>query len=185
MIKKRFILVVLIIIGVWYFWGRDWMEKRSQMAQAPVGEEAEEGTSPQPSPNLGEGENRAEVGEGKARVHYFTKEALASCSAETVAQELAVDPKYGHRAAGALVVMTLSLPAEASEKYGSALAPGTRLLTMRIDEEGVAYADYNSALNTEAAECVKTQRRAQIESTLKEFPEIKGIVITVEGKVWE
>lgn len=184
MTKKRLILLILIIVAVWYFWGRD----KVANGPAPEAQEevAEESTSPQPSPNIGEGEDGGEpVAEGQARVHYFTKEALASCSVETVAVEQAVDSKYGHRAAGALVAMTLSMPADLAERYESALPQGTRLLTMQIDKEGVATADYNDALDAAGAPCVKAERRAQIENTLKEFSEIKNVVITVAGKVWE
>ncbi len=156
------------------------MAKRSQTAQAPAGANVEKNTSPQSSPNLGEGDS----GVGAVRVHYFTKEALAACAIETVALEQAGDLKYGHRGAQALVAMTLPLPEEAREKYASAFAPGTRLLTMQIDKDGTAHANYNSVLNAEATECVKAERRAQIETTLKEFPEIKNVVITVEGEAW-
>ena len=77
------------------------------------------------------------------------------------------------------------MSAEQAAQYESALPSGTRLLTMQIDKEGTATADYNSALGTDAAPCVKAERRAQIERTLKEFTEIKNVVITVEGEIWE
>lgn len=181
MSKKRLIVLLIIIVGVWYFWGR------SRVVDGPARESAkvENSTSPQPSPNLGEEENRGEVGDGQVRVHYFTKVALAECSMETVVLEQTADPKYGHRAAGALVAMTLALPAEVREQYVSALSLATRLLSMRIDDEGAAMADYNSALDDALTSCAKDQRRAQIERTLKEFPEIKSVVVTVNGEVWE
>ncbi|MBI2551720.1 GerMN domain-containing protein [Candidatus Uhrbacteria bacterium] len=177
--KKRLILLILIILGVWYFWGRG--QKADGPAQPGVEEAAVEeeiaNNPPQPSLTLREGDN-------VVRVHYFTKEALASCAVETTSIEQAIDPKYGHFAAGALVTMTLPLSAEHAAQYASALPTGTRLLTMQIDKEGTARADYNSALDGQGAPCLKAERRAQIERTLKEFSEIKKVVITVEGEVW-
>lgn len=178
--KKRLILLIIISIGVWYFWGRG--QKANGPEQPAPEAKVEESVTTEP-PATSSGNNV--VGEGKARVHYFTKEALASCSTVTTAVEQTVDPKYGHRAAGALVTMTLPMPKEISNQYVSALVPGTRLLTMRISDAGVAIADYNSALDDAIAPCVKAQRRAQIEATLKEFAEIKGVAITVGGVGWE
>ena len=127
----------------------------------------------------------AAVSVGEVKAHYFTKEGLAACSTETVTRVVEPDSKYGHQAAGALVAQTKALPSEQREQYASALALGTRLLSMKISPEGVATADYNSALNAELNDCSKTQRRAQIERTLREFTEIKQVVITVQGEKWE
>lgn len=185
MTKTRLILLVFIIIGVWYFWGRNrQVNGPPQPAQVPAGQELQSDEEAETNPSLPPLTLRGgEVGEGKARVHYFTKEALAACSTETVALDQTVDPKYGHPASGALVAMTLPMSQESSAQYVSALAPGTRLLTMRIDKEGVATANYNSMLREEENDCNKAQRRAQIEKTLREFSEIKSVRITVEGEV--
>lgn len=191
MTKKRLILLILIIVAVWYFWGKDRAvngpQDEAQPDQVTAGQEvqADEEAEASAEARLNLSSADGNLGGDKARVHYFTKEALASCAVETVAVQQAVDPKYGHRAAGALVAMTLPLPADQAEQYGSAFAPGTRLLTMQIDKEGVATAAYNDALDADGAPCVKAERRAQIERTLREFSEIKKVVITVDGKAWE
>ena len=180
--KKRLIVLILVIIAVWYFAVHD-----RKPAQAPTttsgvaNEEAKYHNAPQSTLALSGGD----IAEGKARVHFFTKDAVANCSTATSAVELAIDSKYGHPAAGALVAMTLPLPAEQAEKYVSTLPSGTRLLTMQIDRDGIAHANYNSTLNAPATDCIKAERRVQIEATLKEFSQIKSVVITVEGKVWQ
>lgn len=185
--KKRLIILILVIIAIWYF------ASRGKPATAPVtDEQPEEAIAQQVEESTNTDQEQSEaasslepVAEGKARVHYFTKEALELCQTNTVALEQTVDPKYGHPAAGALVAQTLPLSAEIADEYISALGAGTRLIVMRIDKEGVATADYNSALNEGLNDCNRAQRRAQIANTLKEFPQIKEVVITVNGQVWE
>ena len=164
-------------------WGRGWMARRADQSARSTPEVATEGIKSEGMQTNAGGQGA--VAAGKARVHYFTKDALTACSTETVAFEQDIDAKYGHQGAGALVAMTLPLPAGTPDTYVSALPSGTRLLTMRIDRDGVAHADYNGNLNNAVEGCAKAERRAQIESTLREFPEIKSVVITVEGKVWE
>ncbi len=180
--KQKLVILILVIIAVVYF------VVRGRQTTAPGGEAQPEATLAEQSntQSIAPATTVSEepVAEGKARVHYFTKEALSACSTSTVALEQAVDPKYGHAAAGALVAQTSPMPADAGD-YVSAFAAGTRLILMRISPEGVATADYSSALNTDLNDCNKAQRRAQIVNTLKEFSQIKDVVITVNGQNWE
>lgn len=185
--KKRLIILILVIIAIWYF------ASRGKQAPAPTpAEQPQEATAEQVGETTATDQEQSEtasssepVEEGKARIHYFTKEDLESCKTTTVALEQTVDPKYGHSAAGALVAQTSPLPTEAAGGYVSALGAGVRLIVMRIDKEGVATADYSRALSEGLNDCNTAQRRAQIVNTLKEFPQIKEVVITVNGEKWE
>lgn len=181
--RKKLVILILVVIAVVYFVvrGRQTAAPGAETQPEAVSEAQGSAQSITPAASTVSGDP---LPEGRARVHYFTKEALAACSANTVTLEQAVDPKYGHAAAGALVAQTSPLPADAGD-YVSAFAPGTRLIIMRISPEGVATADYSSALNTELNDCNRAQRRAQIVNTLKEFSQIKDVVITVNGQAWE
>ncbi|MBI4135688.1 GerMN domain-containing protein [Candidatus Uhrbacteria bacterium] len=185
--KKRLIIIILVIIAIWYFALRD----KTAPVSAPeteIREDAEEQITKQIEENAGPSgaaPDQEPVEAGKARVHYFTKEALEACRTETVALEQAVDPKYGHPAAGALVAQTSPMPADAGGDYISALSPGTRLIVMNIATDGIATADYSKALSDELNDCNTAQRRAQIVNTLKEFSQIKEVIITINGEVWE
>ena len=184
MTKLRFLLLIVLFAVAGYLWVKG--PAGLQLPKVAEVAKVSDGTSPQPSPNLGDGGARGEIAkERTVLVHYFSQEGLAACSTETVTRVVEPDSKYGHQAAGALVAQTMALPLEQREQYASALAPGTRLLSMKISPEGVAAADYNSALNAELNDCNKAQRRAQIERTLREFPEVKQVVITVQSEKWE
>ncbi len=57
-----------------------------------------------------------------------------------------------------------------------------KLNTIIIDN-GTANVDFNSALNEKTAgSCMVTSIRSQIEKTLKQFPTVKNVVISVEGE---
>lgn len=186
MTKLRLIMLIVLFGVGGYLWVKG-PEGLKLPGVLEVAEVAEVSRVAEPAPISAQQKLQSgEVAEdGTVKVHYFTKEGLAACSTETVTRPVEPDPKYGHAGAGALVAQTLTLPLEAREQYVSALAPATRLRSMKISPEGVATADYNAALNTELNDCNKPQRKAQIERTLKEFEEVKEVVITVDGKVWE
>ncbi len=69
---------------------------------------------------------------------------------------------------------------EKAEGYASEIPTGTALRGVKIDK-GVATADFSSALNRSAGSCRVAAIRAQIERTLKQFPSVKSVVISVDG----
>ena len=70
---------------------------------------------------------------------------------------------------------------EEKEGYFSSLNPLTRINKIII-EDGTAYADFSRELNEGAAgSCKVSAIRSQIENTLKQFPEINDVVISVNG----
>ncbi|HBF67098.1 MAG TPA: hypothetical protein DDW36_01575 [Candidatus Magasanikbacteria bacterium] len=121
----------------------------------------------------------------KAKIHYFTKGNLELCARDTVALERALDEKYEFAAVATLVELSKPLPQTFIDQgYASAFEPGTRLMNVRVSNEGTATADFNEKLNVNVSRCGKEQRRAQIVNTLKEFPGIKNVVVTVGEEVW-
>ena len=72
--------------------------------------------------------------------------------------------------------------AEASLGFMTGLNPGVELLSLKI-EDGVAQADFNEALiKGVAGSCRVMAIRSQIESTLKQFPSVKSVIISVNGR---
>lgn len=66
--------------------------------------------------------------------------------------------------------------------YFSALNPGAKLNSVAV-REGIAYADFNSELGREVGgACLVTAIRAQIGETLKQFPTVTGVVISINGQ---
>jgi len=190
MSKKRIIILILIFIGVWYFWGKDWYSNRAvqQNNQAGVEEEAvvkEKAVRPVDENAVTEGIGESLAKAGQAVAHFFTKEELAGCSTKTIGAVYDIDSKFGHPAAGALVEMTRASSGKTPGDYVTSILSGTRLLSLKIDKDGKAIVDYNAVLIKDLDECKAKQRRAQIEHTIQEFPKVKAVEITVDGQVWE
>lgn len=70
--------------------------------------------------------------------------------------------------------------AERREGYGSEIPAGTRLRDITI-ENGRAVADFSPELNRIAGACAVTAARSQIEQTLRQFPTVTSVTITVNG----
>ncbi len=117
---------------------------------------------------------------GKIYLYYFTGELSNDC-ASTVKFERALDARYGAEEVAALVTLVKPLTEEEkAQGYYSEIPSGTHLRKLTITK-GVATADFNDALNSGGGSCSMTARRAQIENTLLQFPDIKTVVITVNG----
>jgi hypothetical protein len=79
----------------------------------------------------------------------------------------------------------LAGPTDEEKKAGffSVIPVGTRLKSVAADAEGIVTADFSSELERgTAGSCRVTAIRAQIESSLKQFPEVRGVVISVDGR---
>lgn len=70
--------------------------------------------------------------------------------------------------------------AERAQSFDSEIPAGTRLRDITIID-GVARADFSRELNTAAGSCRVTAVRAQIERTLRQFPSVRRVIISVEG----
>lgn len=65
--------------------------------------------------------------------------------------------------------------------YGTALPAGTRVVSVTI-AQGHATADFSAELGRLSGSCTVTAARAQIEQTLRQFPTVKSVTISVNGK---
>jgi spore germination protein GerM len=75
----------------------------------------------------------------------------------------------------------LGYTGDVNNGYFSAINPGVVLNKLTI-ENGVAKADFNDLLNMNVAgSCRVAMIRAQITQTLKQFPTVKSVVISVNG----
>lgn len=73
--------------------------------------------------------------------------------------------------------------AEKAKGFVTLINPGTKIQKISI-VEGIATADFNDKLNEGVAGSCKVQAiRSQIVETLKQFPEIKEVVISANGEI--
>jgi hypothetical protein len=77
-------------------------------------------------------------------------------------------------------------PTEEERKggYGTEIPNGTRLLSIRISN-GIASVNFSAELNRGGGACHVAAVRAQIESTLRQFPSVKRVVIASDGNSME
>lgn len=69
---------------------------------------------------------------------------------------------------------------EKVEGYFTSLPEGVVLNGLDI-EEGTAYADFNGTLNEGGGSCMMESRSSQITETLKQFPSVENVIISVNG----
>lgn len=69
---------------------------------------------------------------------------------------------------------------ETEEGYSTEIPPETVLQSLNI-QNGIATIDFTETLNSGGGSCSMTGRRAQIERTLRQFPDIRSVLITVNG----
>lgn len=72
---------------------------------------------------------------------------------------------------------------EKAEGYFTSINSGVRLLSLRIDENGTAFADFDEQLEYQVGgSCRVSAIRAEITETLKQFDTIKDVVISINGR---
>ncbi|MBU1916007.1 GerMN domain-containing protein, partial [Patescibacteria group bacterium] len=72
---------------------------------------------------------------------------------------------------------------EKDQGYETVLPTGVRLKSVGADARGVVTADFDRQLERGVAgSCRVGAIRAQIETTLKQFPEVRAVVISIEGE---
>jgi len=76
--------------------------------------------------------------------------------------------------------------AEKAAGYSSALPASVTLKSVAADADGVVTADFTgSLLRGVSGSCRLAALRAQIVSTLKQFPEVRDVVIAINGRIQE
>jgi len=75
---------------------------------------------------------------------------------------------------------------ERDEGYATSLPKNVVLRSIAADADGVVTADFTSSLDRGVAgSCRVLSIRTQIEQTLRQFPEVRGVVISVDGDAEE
>jgi hypothetical protein len=75
---------------------------------------------------------------------------------------------------------------EESEGYDTSIPERAKIKSVAADAEGVVTADFDDRLDRGVAgSCRVSAIRAQIESTLKQFPEVRDVIISVDGETEE
>ena len=86
--------------------------------------------------------------------------------------------------AGAALEELLKGPTEkeATERYITSINPGVKIKKLTI-EEGTAKVDFDNNLEFQVGgSCRVSAIRAQITETLKQFPTVKDVIISIDGR---
>lgn len=181
--KNIFIIaiIVFVILGASIYWQRRGANK------AEISEELEEadltqtgGASPENLLPAGEGMMLLAVYFGSSKFSGAAR-AVDDCKKVFVTERKITKTTAVARAA-LLELFKGPTEEEKEEGYFTAIAPGVEIKGLVI-ENGIARADFNEALEAGAdSACEYLTVREQIVRTLKQFPTIKDVVISINGK---
>jgi spore germination protein GerM len=72
---------------------------------------------------------------------------------------------------------------EKADKYFTAINPGVEIQKLVV-ENGIAKVDFNETLdNPGGGSCRVSAIRTQITQTLKQFPTVKDVIISIDGRI--
>ena len=71
---------------------------------------------------------------------------------------------------------------EKSQGFYTNINPGVKVQSLTIDENGLARADFSQELESTGGSCRVSAISAQIVQTLKQFPTIKNVIISINGR---
>lgn len=135
-----------------------------------------DGSAPVPAP----------VGEDtvilKAYFHSSTMGSSNDCETVFPVDRVVPTKTAGYRAA---LEATLKGPTadEKANGFSTAIPVSAALKSVAADAQGIVTADFTDALDRGVAgSCRVLAIRAQIETTLRQFPEVRGVQITVNGR---
>jgi len=113
------------------------------------------------------------------KVYFIPLPVDDDCS-EVVEKERVID--YTKMTATAAIKELLKGQLQSEGQVTSAIPKNTKLLSINI-ADSVAYADFSSQLsNYGGGSCHANAIQAQIEQTLKQFPTVDSVVISIEGE---
>lgn len=114
---------------------------------------------------------------------YFMKasDSNADCKPSSFTER--VIPKTQAIARAALEEL-LKGPTEAEklQGYSTIINFGVKVQSLNIDNNGEAKADFSQELESTGGSCRVTAIRAEINQTLKQFPTIKSVIISINGR---
>lgn len=180
--KKNIIIIaviVFVILGASIYW------QRREANKAEVGKETGEANFVETKGILSG--NLLPTGEGTMLLAvYFGNEKFSIGAPDDCKKVFVTERKIPKTTAVARTAL-LELfkgPTEEEKKEGyfTAIASGVEIKGLVI-ENGIAKADFNEALEAGAdSVCRSLTIREQIVRTLKQFPTVKGVVISINGK---
>ena len=174
--KNIFIIaiIVLVIFGISVYWQRRGANK------AEVTKEPAEANLTETKASLGNLEEMMLLGV------FFGNEKLSGTSAADCKKVFVAERKIPKTTSVAKAALTelFKGPTEEEKKEGyfTAIASGVEIKGLVI-ENGIAKADFNEALGAGVdSACESSTIREQIIRTLKQFPTVKDVVISINGK---
>ncbi len=78
-------------------------------------------------------------------------------------------------------LLTTLTPEEKDQGFITNIPVGTMLKTVKVSDKGVAEVNFTASLNNIGGSCAVSAARAQIEQTMKQFPQVKSVLICVDG----
>jgi spore germination protein GerM len=73
--------------------------------------------------------------------------------------------------------------AEQAEGFFTSINQGVKLQSLNIREDGTAFVDFDEQLQAGVGgSCKVSAIRAQITETLKQFPTVKNVIISINGR---
>ena len=82
---------------------------------------------------------------------------------------------------GPLITMRLFAEEKAQGFYTN-INPGTKIQSLITDANGTARVDFSNEMETTGGSCRVTEIRSEIDFTLKQFPTIKNVIISINGE---
>jgi hypothetical protein len=114
---------------------------------------------------------------------YFAKSEVTGSTCSVVFPVDRVVPKTEATARVALEELFKGpTDAEKAQGYFTNINPGVKVQSLVIDSNGTARADFSSELETTGGSCRVTEIRSEINFTLKQFPTIKNVIISINGR---
>jgi spore germination protein GerM len=132
---------------------------------------------------LNAGEKSSVMPEGiNVKVYYFNDSIRKNNNCDEVLPMISMVFDTKNLAEASLrILLDGPSSADIENGYVSTIPSGTWLNSIKI-EDGVAYADFSKELSGAAGSCRIFGIKTQIEKTLLQFPTIKSVKISVDGK---
>lgn len=123
----------------------------------------------------------AAVSTASRQISFIVYRAAADGSEKLLPEKITMNDNGKSLPENALIALLQTKPK--SDKMADVVPPNTRLLSLRIDKDGTAYADFSKEIAKRGQGSYNEfMLTGAIVNTLTEFPEIKRVQILVEGE---
>ncbi|MBU4332677.1 GerMN domain-containing protein [Patescibacteria group bacterium] len=178
--KKIIFLTILVFSLVLSGCILENIEVNEDKGQPVAGDEQEDEMVDTEEPQDEEDDMTTEI-----KVYFIDKQVAVERDCATVVEFAREIPSTEAIGAAAVNEMIKGPSMKEEGVASNAVPTGTKLLSLEI-RDGAAYAHFSKELqNYGGGSCAVSAIRAQIESTLKQFPTVDSVVISVEGVLQE